>query len=38
MFHLVLERDPAAAALRRLVGVPYLAAGWRKELEERLEI
>lgn len=36
MFSLVLDRDPAPAALRRLLGVPSLAAVWRKELEERL--
>ena len=38
MFRLVLDRDPAPAALRRLLGVPGLAADWRKELEERLGI
>jgi len=38
MFRLVLDRDPAPAALRRLLGVPSLAAVWRKELEERLGI
>jgi MOSC domain-containing protein YiiM len=38
MFSLVLDRDPATAALRRLLGVPSLAAVWRKELEERLGI
>jgi MOSC domain-containing protein YiiM len=38
MFHLVLDRNPAPAALRRLLGVPSLAAVWRKELEERLGI
>jgi MOSC domain-containing protein YiiM len=36
MFHLVLDRDSSPAALRRLLGVPSLAAVWRKELEERL--
>ncbi len=36
MFRLVLDRDPAPAALRRLLAVPALAAVWRKELEERL--
>jgi 3-alpha domain len=38
MFSLVLDRDPAPAALRRLLGVSSLAAVWRKELEERLGI
>jgi MOSC domain-containing protein YiiM len=38
MFSLVLDRDPSPAALRRLLGVPSLAAVWRKELEERLGI
>jgi MOSC domain-containing protein YiiM len=38
MFRLVLDRDPAPTALRRLLGVPSLAAVWRKELEERLGI
>ena len=38
MFRLVLDRDPAPAALRRLLGVPSLAAVWRQELEERLGI
>jgi len=38
MFRLVLDRDTAPAALRRLLGVPSLAAVWRKELEERLGI
>ena len=36
MFRLVLDRDADPAALRRLLGVPSLAAVWRKELEERL--
>jgi MOSC domain-containing protein YiiM len=36
MFHLVLDPDPAPAALRRLLAVPALAAVWRTELEERL--
>jgi MOSC domain-containing protein YiiM len=38
MFRLVLDQDPAPEALRRLLGVPALAAVWRKELEERLGI
>jgi MOSC domain-containing protein YiiM len=38
MFRLVLDQDPAPAALRRLLGVPSLAAVWRTELEERLGI
>ena len=38
MFRLVLDRDPVPAALRRLLGVPSLAAVWRKTLEERLGI
>ena len=38
MFRLVLDRDPDPAALRRLLGVPSLAAVWRKTLEERLGI
>jgi MOSC domain-containing protein YiiM len=38
MFHLVLDQDPAPAAVRRLLGVPALAAVWRNELEERLGI
>jgi MOSC domain-containing protein YiiM len=38
MFSLMLDRDPAPAALRRLLGVSSLAAVWRKELEERLGI
>ena len=38
MFRLVLDRDPAPAALRRLLGVPSLAAVWRKKLEEHLRI
>jgi MOSC domain-containing protein YiiM len=38
MFHLVLDRDSSAAALRRLLGVPSLAAVWRQELEQRVEI
>jgi MOSC domain-containing protein YiiM len=36
MFHLVLDRDSSPARLRRLLGVPSLAAVWRQELEERL--
>jgi MOSC domain-containing protein YiiM len=36
MLRLVLDRDPDPAALRRLLGVPRLAAVWRKELEDRL--
>ena len=38
MLHLVLDRDAAPAALRRLLAVPHLATVWRKELEERLGI
>ena len=38
MFHLVLDRDSSPAALRRLLGVPSLAAVWRQKLEERLGI
>jgi MOSC domain-containing protein YiiM len=38
MLRLVLDRDAAPAALRRLLGVPSLAADWRKTLEERLGI
>jgi MOSC domain-containing protein YiiM len=38
MFSLVLDRDLAPDALRRLLGVSSLAAVWRKELEERLGI
>jgi MOSC domain-containing protein YiiM len=38
MFHLVLDRDSSPLALRRLLGVPSLAAVWRQELEERLGI
>jgi MOSC domain-containing protein YiiM len=38
MFRLVLDQDAATEALRRLLGVPALAAVWRKELEERLGI
>ena len=38
MLRLVLDRDAAPAALRRLLGVPSLAAVWRKTLEERLGI
>ena len=38
MFHLVLDRDSSPAALRRLLGVPSLAAVWRQNLEERLGI
>jgi MOSC domain-containing protein YiiM len=36
MFRLVLDRDPDPAALRRLLGVPSLAAVWRKTLEESI--
>ena len=36
MFHLVLVRDADTAVLQRLGGAPFLAAVWRKELEERL--
>jgi MOSC domain-containing protein YiiM len=36
MFRLVLDRDADPVALRRLLGVPSLAAIWRKELEARL--
>jgi MOSC domain-containing protein YiiM len=36
MFRVVLDRDAVPAALRRLLGVPSLAAVWRKTLEERL--
>jgi MOSC domain-containing protein YiiM len=36
MFHLVLDRDASPDALRRLLGVPSLAAVWRQELEQRL--
>jgi MOSC domain-containing protein YiiM len=38
MLHLVLDRDSSPAALRRLLGVPSLAAVWRQELGERLGI
>jgi MOSC domain-containing protein YiiM len=38
MLRLVLDQDAAPAALRRLLGVPSLAAVWRKTLEERLGI
>jgi MOSC domain-containing protein YiiM len=38
MFRLVLDQDAAPDALRRLLGVPALAAVWRQELEERLGI
>jgi MOSC domain-containing protein YiiM len=38
MFSLVLDRDLAPDALRRLLGVSSLAAVWRKELEERLGV
>jgi MOSC domain-containing protein YiiM len=38
MFLLVLDHDAAPDALRRLLGVPSLAAVWREELEERLGI
>ena len=38
MFRLVLDRDPDPAALRRLLGVPSLAAVWKTTLEERLGI
>jgi MOSC domain-containing protein YiiM len=38
MFRLVLDHDAAPDALRRLLGVPSLAAVWREELEERLGI
>jgi MOSC domain-containing protein YiiM len=36
MFRLVLDHNADPAALRRLLGVPSLAAVWRQELEERL--
>ncbi len=36
MFRLVLDHDADPAALRRLLGVPALAAVWRKWLRERL--
>jgi len=38
MLRLVLDRDADPAALRRLLGVPSLAAVWRQTLEERLGI
>jgi MOSC domain-containing protein YiiM len=38
MLHLVLDQDASPDALRRLVGVPSLAAVWRQTLEERLGI
>ena len=38
MFRLVLNRDADPAALRRLLGVPSLAAVWRRILKERLGI
>jgi MOSC domain-containing protein YiiM len=38
MFHLVLDQDADPAELRRLLGVPALAADWRKELEEWLGV
>jgi MOSC domain-containing protein YiiM len=38
MFHLVLDQGADPAALRRLLGVPALAAVWREELEERLGV
>jgi MOSC domain-containing protein YiiM len=38
MFHLVLDRDSSPVVLRRLLGVPSLAAVWRHELEQRLGI
>jgi MOSC domain-containing protein YiiM len=38
MFRLVLDRDADPTALRRLLGVPSLAAVWRRTLEERFGI
>jgi hypothetical protein len=38
MLRLVLDRDADPATLRRLLGVPSLAAVWRQTLEERLGI
>jgi MOSC domain-containing protein YiiM len=38
MFQIVLDKDADPAALRRLLGVPSLAAVWRTTLEERLGI
>ncbi len=38
MFRLVLDQDADPAALRRLLGVPSLAAVWRQTLEERIGI